>query len=132
MSETSTTNTWTDEIKVALEDRAYSLNYVEGVQCRFRPLPDEGETHGIEIFLETTHMGYPFDLTWITRYTNDPTGGIDFEISAPENEGGSLWKAHHKTVLELRQDAHAVPVYIRAFFTGRALGVRAAEATKPA
>jgi hypothetical protein len=117
---------------VALEDRAYSLNYVEGVQCRFRPLPDEGEKHAIEIFLETTHMGYPFDLTWITRYTSDPATGIDFEISAPENEGGSVWKAYHTTVLALRQDAHAIPVFIRGFFTGRALGLRAADAAKPA
>jgi hypothetical protein len=132
MSEPNATNPWPDEIKVALEDRAYSLNYVEGVQCRFRPLPDEGETHAIEIFLETTHMGHPFDLTWITRYTNDPATGIDFEISAPENEGGLVWKAYHTTVLALRQDAQAIPVFIRGFFTGRALGLRAAEAAKPA
>lgn len=126
----STDNAWTDEIKLALEDRAYSLNYNEGVQCRFRFLPTEDPNRTIEIFLETTHSGHPFDLTWLIRYTDNPAAGIDFELIAPPQEGGMLWKAHHDTVLAMRHDAHAIPVFIRGFFVGRAVAVRATDGTK--
>lgn len=120
-------NPWSDQIKVALEDRAYSLNYAEGVQCRFRELPVENGLKTIEIFLETTHMGYPFDLTWLTRYTDDPTRGIDFELSAPADEGGLLWQAQHDSVQKFREDAHAIPIFIRGFFVGRATAPKPAQ-----
>lgn len=119
---------WPDQVRVALEDRAYSLNYSEGMQCRYKPLPDEAGIHTIEIFLETTHAGFPFDLTWRTRYSDDPAAGIDFELTAPTNEGGVLWKVHHDTLLGFRQDAHAIPVFVRGFFVGRATAATRTEA----
>lgn len=125
-------NAWIDQVTVALEDRAYSLNYNEGVQCRYRKLPMEGAIHTIEIFLETTHAGHPFDLTWLTRFSEDPGAGIDFDLSAPANEGGLLWRAHHDTVEAFRLDAHAMPVFVRGFFIGRAVAARVAEEAKGA
>jgi hypothetical protein len=125
-------NAWIEQVKVALEDRAYSLNYNEGMQCRFRQLPLEGATRTIEILLETTHAGHPFDLIWLTRFTDDPAAGIAFDLSAPPNEGGVLWQAHHDTVLKFREDAHAIPVFVRGFFLGRAVAARIAEEAKGA
>ncbi len=125
-------NPWVDQVKTALGDRAYSLNYSEGMQCRYRELPLDGATRTIEIFLETTHAGHPFDLTWLTRCTDDPASGIDFDLSAPANEGGVLWQAHHDTLLGFRGDAHAIPVFIRGYFLGRAVAARIAEQSKSA
>lgn len=125
-------NAWTEEVKTAIADRAYTLNYDEGMSCRFRPLPSEDRSRTIEVYLETTHLGQPFDLTWLVRFTDSPETGIDFDLVAPADAGGSLWKNHYDTVAKLKDDAYVLPFFIRGYFVGRdsvATGASAGENT---
>ena len=127
-------NAWTEEVTKAVADRAYSLNYEEGMSCRFRPIPSEDGTRSIEIFLEMTHSGQAFDLTWLIKFTDNPDTGIDFELFAPPVGGGTLWAEHCSTVAKLKEDAQAIAVFIRGYFVGRnsvAVGALAEAETTP-
>ena len=66
-----------------------------------------------------THSGQAFDLTWLVKFTDSPDTGIYFELFAPPVGGGNLWTEHYGTVAKLRQDAEALPVFIRGYFVGR-------------
>ena len=126
-------NAWTEDVTKAVADRAYTLNYEEGMSCRFRPIPSEDGSRTIEVLLEMTHSGQAFDLTWLVKFTASPDAGIDFELFAPPVGGGNLWTEHYDTVAKLREDAEALPVFIRGYFVGRnsvAIG-EAAEASTP-
>ena len=126
-------NAWTEDVTKAVADRAYTLNYEEGMSCRFRPIPSEDGFRTIEVLLEMTHSGQAFDLTWLVKFTDSPDAGIDCELFAPPVGGGNLWTEHYDTVAKLREDAEALPVFIRGYFVGRnsvAIG-EAAEASTP-
>ena len=112
-------NAWTEDVTKVVAARAYSLNYEEGMSCRFRPIPSEDGSRTIEVLLEMTHSGQAFDLTWLVKFTDSPDTGIQFELFAPPVGGGNLWTEHRGTVAELREDAQALPVFIRGYFIGR-------------
>lgn len=118
MSEAAT-NPWIEEVKQAVTRQAYSLNYDDGVQCRVLPLRQEGEWHVWEISLETTHSGYPFDLTWLVRWTELPSDGIDFELIGTAAEGGSLWHERFISTARFEAAAQVMPVFLRGYFVGR-------------
>jgi hypothetical protein len=124
------TSSWADQVKKVISDRAYSLNYDVGMQCRFMPVKSEQGAHTIEILMETTHLGHPFDLQWFVRYADDPSAGIQFELYAPAAEGGLLWREDHQSLDRLRADAEALPVFIRGYFVGRN-AVLAAQTSAP-
>jgi hypothetical protein len=109
------TSSWADQVKKVISDRAYSLNYDVGMQCRFMPVKSEQGAHTIEILMETTHLGHPFDLQWFVRYAD---------------EGGLLWREDHQSLDRLRADAEALPVFIRGYFVGRN-AVLAAQTSAP-
>lgn len=117
MSETL--SSWAEQVKQVIADRAYSLNYDEGMQCRFMPMKSEAGSHTIEVLMEMTHSGHPFDLSWLVRFGDDPSSGIRFELAAPPTEGGTLWKDQYDSLDKLRADAQVVPVFIRGYFVGR-------------
>ena len=110
---------WAEQVKKLISDRAYSLNYEEGMQCRFMPVKSEGGSHTIEVHLEMTHSGHPFDLNWFVRYSDAPSSDIEFELLAPPSEGGSLWSERYASLDRLRADAQVLPVFIRGYFVGR-------------
>jgi hypothetical protein len=112
------TSAWVEQIKKIIADRAYTLNYDDGVQSRFMPARTEGGQHVIEVLLETTHMGHPFDLKWLVTCGDDASAPIRFEIVSPE--GGVVWRETHRSVDKLRWDAQVIPTFIRGFFAGRA------------
>ena len=120
-------NPWPDQVKKVVADRAYSLNYQDGVQCRFMPEGAAEGRHALEIHLEMTHSGHPFDLTWFVRYADDPSEGIEFELVAPPHEGGTLWKEQFFQLEPLRDAAQVLPVFMRGYFVGREAADRAAE-----
>ena len=128
MSDGNPTPTWAEQVKKVIADRAYSLNYDEGMQCRFMPVKSEAGSHTIEVQMEMTHSGHPFDLTWRTTHTDDPSGQIVFELIAPPGEGGTLWKDQYDSLERLRADAQVLPVFIRGYFVGR----RSVAAATPA
>ena len=117
MSEATTS--WTEQVKRVVSERAYSLNYDVGMQCRFMPVKSEQGSHTIEILMETTHLGHPFDLQWFVKFADDPSGGIVFEIVVPPAEGGLLWHDQYDSLDRLRADARDLPVFIRGYFVGR-------------
>ena len=112
-------SSWAEQVKQVIATRAYSLNYDEGMQCRFMPVKSEAGSHTIEVQLEMTHSGQPFDLTWFVRYADDPSAGIQFELAAPPTEGGVLWTDRYDSLDRLRADAQVLPVFIRGYFVGR-------------
>ena len=112
-------NAWTEDVTKVVADRAYTLNYEEGMSCRFRPIPSEDRSRTIEILLEMTHSGQAFDLTWLVKFSDDPATGIDFELFAPPIGGGNLWVEHHDAVSTFKEDAQAISVFIRGYFVGR-------------
>ena len=116
MSEPSS---WAEQVKAIIADRAYSLNYDEGMQCRFMPVKSEEGRHTIEIHLEMTHSGHPYDLTWFVRYADLP-GTIESELVAPPAEGGRLWRELITDLDRLKRDAQVLPVFVRGYFVGRA------------
>ena len=127
-------NAWAEDVTKVVADRAYSLNYEEGMSCRFRPIPSEDGSRTIEVLLEMTHSGQAFDLTWLVKFTDSPDTGIQFELFAPSVGGGNLWTEYRGTVAELKEDAHALPVFIRGYFIGRnsvAAGEIAEASTPP-
>jgi hypothetical protein len=113
------TSTWADQVKKVVSERAYSLNYDVGMQCRFMPVKSEQGSHTIEILMETTHLGHAFDLHWFVKYADDPSAGIQFELVAPADKGGLLWQDEYDSLERLRADAEALPVFIRGYFVGR-------------
>lgn len=123
-------SSWAEQVKAIIADRAYSLNYDEGMQCRFMPVKSEEGRHTIEIHLEMTHSGHPYDLAWFIRYA-DAQGPIEFELVAPPGEGGTLWKERILELDRLKRDAQVLPVFIRGYFVGRN-SVRAAALTPSA
>ena len=110
---------WADQVKKIISDRAFTLNYEVGMQCRFMPMKSEQGAHTIEILMETTHLGHSFDLQWFVKYTDEPAGGIRFELVAPADKGGLLWREEHDSLERLRADAEALPTFIRGYFVGR-------------
>lgn len=124
-------SSWVEQVKKVVADRAYTLNYDDGVQSRFMPVQSAEGTHTIEVLLETTHMGHPFDLKWFVKCGDDPSAPIEFEIVAPE--GGVVWSDSLRSLDRLRADSQVIPVFIRGFFAGRAaaLAAAAAPATTP-
>ena len=118
------TSAWLEQIKKVIADRAYTLNYDDGVQSRFMPPKSENGQHTIEVLLETTHMGHPFDLTWFVKCGDDASTPIKFEIVSPE--GGTVWSETTKNVDKLRWDAWVIPVFIRGYFAGRETALKAA------
>jgi len=110
---------WADQVKKIISDRAFTLNYEVGMQCRFMPMKSEQGAHTIEILMETTHLGHPFDLQWFVRYGDDPSAGIRFELVAPADKGGLLWQDDFDALDRLRTDAEALPVFIKGYFVGR-------------
>ena len=112
-------SSWAEQVKQVIATRAYSLNYDEGIQCRFMPVKSEGGSHTIEVQLEMTHSGHPFDLSWFVKYADDPSAGIRFELVAPPAEGGLLWQDGYDSLDRLRADAQVLPVFIRGYFVGR-------------
>lgn len=110
---------WRDEIQKVVADRAYSLNYEDGVQCRFLSPRSEEGTHTIEILLETTHSGHPFDLRWFVRHTDELAHGVQFEVVAPADEGGTLWQERCGSAAKLRASAQMILPFIRGYFVGR-------------
>ncbi|MSR35715.1 MAG: hypothetical protein EXR95_03580 [Gemmatimonadetes bacterium] len=115
----SETPTWPEQVKKVVSDRAYSLNYDDGVQCRFLPVKSEEGSHTIEILMETTHSGDPYDLQWFVKYADDPAAPIRFQLVAPETEGGVLWSDEYQSLDRLREAAQVLPVFIRGYFVGR-------------
>lgn len=113
------TNPWVEEVKQAFTSQAYSLNYEHGVQCQVLPLRQEGEWSIWEINLETTHSGYPFDLTWFVRWTDRPSDGIDFELVGTAAEGGTLWHERFVSTARFSTAAQVLPVFLRGYFVGR-------------
>lgn len=127
-------NAWTEDVTKVVADCAYTLNYEVGMSCRFRQLPSEDGSRTIEVFLEMTHSGQEFDLTWLVKFTDSPDAGIHFELFAPPIGGGNLWVEHRGTVADLRADTRALPVFIRGYFIGRnsvATGEMAEASTPP-
>jgi hypothetical protein len=124
------TSSWAEQVKKVVADRAYSLNYDVGMQCRFMPVKSEQGSHTVEILMETTHLGHPFDLSWFVRFADDPLAGIQLELVAPPNEGGVLWQDRYDSLDRLRADAEALPVFIRGYFVGRRAALTA-SATPP-
>jgi hypothetical protein len=127
-------NAWTEDVTKVVADRAYSLNYEEGMTCGFRPIPSADGSRTIEVLLEMTHSGQAFDLTWLVKFTDSSDTGIHFELFAPPVGGGNLWTEHRGTVAELMEDAQALPVFIRGYFIGRnsvAAGEIAEASTPP-
>ena len=122
------TPSWAEQVKKVIADRAYSLNYDDGIQCRFMPVKSESGSHTIEVLMETTHMGHPFDLQWFVKYGDDPSAGIRFELVAPASEGGLLWRDQYDSLDRLRKDALVLPVFIRGYFVGRSFVPAAAPA----
>jgi hypothetical protein len=132
MSETAESS-WLEDVKQVIAGRAYVLNYDDGMQCRFMPVKTEEGRHTIEVLMEMTHSGHPFDLRWFVRCGDDSFTPIEFEIVAPEGEGGVLWHTEHRSLDQLRHDAQVLPVFIRGYFVGRSaalasLGASAAAA----
>ena len=131
MSET--TSSWAEQVKKVISDRAYSLNYDVGMQCRFMPIKSEEGSHTIEILMETTHLGHAFDLQWFVKYADQQSKGIRFQLVAPPAEGGMLWDEQYTTLDRLRADAEALPAFIRGYFVGRSsVPAPAAPAAPPA
>ena len=129
MTEPNPPSAWAEQVKKIVSDRAYTLNYDVGMQCRFMPVKSEQDAHTIEILMETTHLGHPFDLQWFVKYTNDEDDGIRFEVVAPPGEGGTLWDEHLGSLDRLRAEGLALPAFIRGYFVGRnAMSARAAAA----
>ncbi len=123
----SESTSWADQVKTIISDRAYSLNYDEGMQCRFLPVASAEGSNTIEIHLEMTHSGHPFDLTWFVRYADAPSP-IQFDLVAPPGEGGMLWSDSVTTLERLKQEALVLPVFIRGYFVGRRSVEQAAAA----
>jgi hypothetical protein len=119
MSEAEAMSPWAAEVKETVAQRAYTLNYEDGVQCRVLPLQSENGRYAWEISLETTHAGQPFDLTWIVRWTDSESNGIELELIAPASEGGTLWHEAFVSVPHFSAAADVVPVFIRGYFVGR-------------
>ena len=115
---------WREQITKIIADRAYTLNYDDGVQSRFMPIKSENGQNTIEVLLETTHMGHPFDLTWFVKFGDDPSALMTFEIVSPE--GGTVWNEKTHNPDKLRWDAHVIPVFIRGYFAGRETALKAA------
>ena len=112
-------NAWVDEVKEAVAQRAYTLNYEDGVQCRvLTPHSEEGR-HTWQIALEMTHSGHAFDLTWSVRWTDSESDGIRFQLIAPETEGGILWDEIFVGVARFSAASDVLPVFIRGYFVGR-------------
>jgi hypothetical protein len=130
MSE-DTTPSWAEQVKKVVSDRAFSLNYEVGMQCRFMPVKAEQGSHTIEILMETTHLGHPFDLQWFTRCADDPSAGIGFELVAPAAEGGTLWNDRYDSLERLRIEAENLPAFIRGYFVGRNAALAASAAASP-
>jgi hypothetical protein len=128
MSE-DTTPSWAEQVKKVVSDRAFSLNYEVGMQCRFMPIKSDQGSHTIEILMETTHLGHPFDLQWFVRHGEDPAEGIGFELVAPPAEGGTLWSDRYDSLERLRTDAEILPAFIRGYFVGRSAALSAAAAS---
>lgn len=135
-------NSWQDEVRQAVADRAYALNYEEGIQCRVMPsTPPEGEEgeegqeqqgpRTMEVYLDLPHGGHPFGLTWMVTYTDRSVDGIAMELVAPTEEGGSLWQTHYATIDRFRTAAHGLPLFINGFFAGRDSVQTEATATDP-
>ena len=119
MSEAEVMSAWAAEVKETVAQRAYTLNYEDGVQCRVLPLKSEEGHHSWEISLETTHSGQPFDLTWLVRWTDSQAGGIELKLIAPDAEGGTLWHEAFVSVPHFSAAADVIPVFIRGYFVGR-------------
>ena len=130
MSDKTPPSSWAEQVKKVVAERAYTLNYEDGIQCRFLPLKSEQGAHTIEVLLETTHMGHPFDLSWFVKCADDAAAGIRFELVAPAGEGGMLWQDQYETLDRLRQDAQVLPVFIRGYFVGRSAAAAATAATQ--
>ena len=113
------TPSWADQVKKVVSDKAYALNYDVGFQCRFMPIKSEQGRHTIELLMETTHLGHPFDLQWFVRYSDDPGVLIESELVAPGNEGGVLLSEQYESLERLRAAADDMPVFIRGYFVGR-------------
>lgn len=123
---------WPEQVEKIVADRAYTLNYEDGLQCRFAPIRSEGGVHTVEIFLETSHSGDPFDLLWFVKCGDDASVPIRFEVVAPDAEGAVLWRDDFATLDRLRRNAEALPIFIRGYFAGRKAGLAAASAKGPA
>ena len=119
MSEAEATNPWVEEVKQEVARQAYSLNYDDGIQCRVLPLRKEGDWHVWEIKLETTHSGYPFDLDWFVRWTDQPSDGVDFELVGTAVQGGTLWHERFVGSQRFAMAAQVLPVFLRGYFVGR-------------
>jgi hypothetical protein len=126
------TSSWAEQVKKVVSDRAFSLNYEVGMQCRFLPVKSEQGSHTIEILMETTHLGHPFDLHWFVKYADDPGAGVRFELVAPPAEGGMLWHEQHDSIDRLRADAEILPAFIRGYFVGRSAAQSAAASPQKA
>lgn len=122
-------NPWVEEVKEAVTQRAYALNYDEGVQCRVLPLRSQDGQHTWEIQLDMTHSGNPFDLTWLVYWSDHRSDGIRFELAAPPNGGGVLWGQQLDSVDQLTRNGQVLPVFIRGYFVGRESVLQAGEST---
>ena len=111
--------TWKDEVEKVVVDRAYALNYEEGVQCRFMPTKSQDGAHTMELLFDMTHSGHPFDLSWMVRFTDTPGDEIRTELIAPENEGGTLTRHRHDSTARLEAEGRGLAPFIRGYFVGR-------------
>jgi hypothetical protein len=125
------TSSWAEQVKKVVSDRAFTLNYEVGMQCRFMPMKSEQGAHTIEILMETTHFGHPFDLQWFVRYADDAAAGIRFQLVAPPAEGGMLWNDLYESLDRLKAEAEILPAFIRGYFVGRQAALSAQTAPSP-
>ena len=123
--------TWADDVKETVAQRAYTLNYEDGVQTRVLPLQSAEGRHTWELKLEMTHSGHEFDLTWLVRWTDAEIDGIWFDLVAPPNEGATIWSEQFVSIPMFRAASEALPVFMRGFFVGRE-SVRRQPAGDPA
>lgn len=124
-------NPWVLSVQKAVGDRAYTMVYDIGFQCQVLPLRSDEGAHTMEIRIDMTHSGFPFDLTWRVSFTDRTADGIVHELLAPEHAGGSLWKQGYASVEELAPELAGLPFFIRGYFVGRETAAASAAPAAP-
>lgn len=108
------------EIEEILAKQALALNYEYGMTSRIMATESAEGSHMIQLMLDLTHSSLDFDMVFIVRFGDDASGGISWELVAPDHAGGKVWADVHRGVDDFRKAVTGLPYYVQGFFAGRA------------
>ena len=108
------------EVEELLAKQALALNYEYGMTSRIMPTESKAGSHSVQLLLDLTHSSLDFDMAFTVRFADDASGGVSWELTAPEGQGGTVWHETQRSREDFRRAVVGLPFYVQGFFAGRA------------